>query len=319
MRQRVMIAMALACNPKLLIADEPTTALDVTIQAQILDLMRDLKQPARLGDHADHPRPRRGGRDVPAGGGDVRRPQGRGGPGRGLFARPLHPYTRGLLGSVPKLGSSLVEGGRTKLAEIPGLCPACGRRSSAARSPGAVRWRPNYARASHRRSRPRHRHRRLHYAEGAWRHEHADRIPRYAPSLAGGGWGEGAVRGPPPPTPPQGEADSGPSSRRTSAARGQRPEEALPDLRRHSWPEPRRSTRSMAFVLHRSRRRFRCGGVGLRQVTVGKRSCGFIRSPTAKCISRASASTIFRRVSYDHCAGACRWCSRTHSPRSIRA
>ena len=63
MRQRVMIAMALACNPKLLIADEPTTALDVTIQAQILDLMRDLKTPAGLGDHADHPRSRRGGRD----------------------------------------------------------------------------------------------------------------------------------------------------------------------------------------------------------------------------------------------------------------
>ena len=64
MRQRVMIAMALACNPKLLIADEPTTALDVTIQAQILDLMRDLKRPAGLGDHADHARSRRGGRDV---------------------------------------------------------------------------------------------------------------------------------------------------------------------------------------------------------------------------------------------------------------
>ena len=71
MRQRVMIAMALACNPKLLIADEPTTALDVTIQAQILDLMRDLKRRHGIGDHADHARSRRGGRDVPARGGDV--------------------------------------------------------------------------------------------------------------------------------------------------------------------------------------------------------------------------------------------------------
>ena len=125
MRQRVMIAMALACNPKLLIADEPTTALDVTIQAQILDLMRDLKH--RLGSAimlithdlgvvAEMCRAR---------GGDVRRAQGGGGDrSTEIFARPLHPYTRGLLGSVPKLGSSLGDGGRGKLAEIAGLVPS---------------------------------------------------------------------------------------------------------------------------------------------------------------------------------------------------
>ncbi len=67
MRQRAMIAMALACNPKLLIADEPTTALDVTIQAQIVDLVKKLRERIRHGDHLDHPRPghhRRAGRSA---------------------------------------------------------------------------------------------------------------------------------------------------------------------------------------------------------------------------------------------------------------
>jgi len=123
MRQRVMIAMALACNPKLLIADEPTTALDVTIQAQILDLMRDLK--TRLGsaimlithdlgvvaEMAERVVVMYAGRKVEEA------------PVVEIFGRPLHPYTRGLIGAVPKLGSSLVEGGRGKLAEIAGLVP----------------------------------------------------------------------------------------------------------------------------------------------------------------------------------------------------
>jgi peptide/nickel transport system ATP-binding protein len=124
MRQRVMIAMALACNPRLLIADEPTTALDVTIQAQILDLMRDLK--TRLGsaimlithdlgvvaEMAQRVVVMYAGRKVEEA------------PVNELFARPMHPYTRGLLGAVPKLGSSLDEGGRTRLAEIAGLVPS---------------------------------------------------------------------------------------------------------------------------------------------------------------------------------------------------
>ncbi|MGE0221616.1 MAG: ABC transporter ATP-binding protein [Acetobacteraceae bacterium] len=123
MRQRVMIAMALACNPKLLIADEPTTALDVTIQAQILDLMRDLK--TRMGsaimlithdlgvvaEMAARVVVMYAGRKVEEA------------PVTEIFGRPLHPYTRGLIGAVPKLGSSLEEGGRGKLSEIPGLVP----------------------------------------------------------------------------------------------------------------------------------------------------------------------------------------------------
>ena len=124
MRQRVMIAMALACNPKLLIADEPTTAHDVTIQAQILDLMRGLKD--RLGsaimlithdlgvvaEMAERVVVMYAGRKVEEA------------PVREIFARPMHPYTLGLLGAVPKLGSSLNTTGRSRLAEIPGLVPS---------------------------------------------------------------------------------------------------------------------------------------------------------------------------------------------------
>ncbi len=127
MRQRVMIAMALACNPKLLIADEPTTALDVTIQAQILDLMAELKH--RIGaaivlithdlgvvaEVAERVMVMYAGRKVEEA------------PVAALFRAPRHPYTQGLLGAVPKLGSSLT-GTETRLAEIPGTVPSLKRR-----------------------------------------------------------------------------------------------------------------------------------------------------------------------------------------------
>jgi oligopeptide/dipeptide ABC transporter ATP-binding protein len=118
MRQRVMIAMTLSCNPTLLIADEPTTALDVTIQAQILELMRRLQEEYKmsimmithnlgvvsrmcdevvvmyLGKIVEHA--------------DVRT----------LFHNPAHPYTQGLLNSIPKLG-----GRRSRLEPIKGVVP----------------------------------------------------------------------------------------------------------------------------------------------------------------------------------------------------
>jgi len=120
MRQRAMIAIALACNPKLLIADEPTTALDVTVQAQILDLMRDLK--ARLGsaillithdlaivaEMAERVVVMYAGRNVEEA------------PVAELFKNPLHPYTRGLLGAIPRLGA----GRKRRLAEIEGQVPS---------------------------------------------------------------------------------------------------------------------------------------------------------------------------------------------------
>ena len=169
MRQRVMIAMALACNPKLLIADEPTTALDVTIQAQILDLMRELK--SRLGsaimlithdlgvvaEMCQRVVVMYAGRKVEEG------------PVEEIFARPLHPYTRGLLGSVPKLGSSLVDGGRAKLAEIPGLVPSLRQKIVGCAFAGRCPMATELCRASRRRSRPRRRDHLVacHYAETA--------------------------------------------------------------------------------------------------------------------------------------------------------
>jgi peptide/nickel transport system ATP-binding protein len=120
MRQRVLIAMAIACRPALVIADEPTTALDVTIQAQILDLLRDMKQAFDLSlllithdlgviaETADHVAVMYAGRVVEYG------------PVREVFRQPMHPYTRGLLASLPT--------GRpgTRLNAIDGTVPMLG-------------------------------------------------------------------------------------------------------------------------------------------------------------------------------------------------
>ncbi|MBE9573420.1 MAG: ABC transporter ATP-binding protein [Proteobacteria bacterium] len=123
MRQRAMIAMALACNPEILIADEPTTALDVTIQAQIIDLMLQLKEELGmaiilithdLGIIAETVK-----RVIVMYAGKIVEEA----PTRTIFKTPLHPYSQGLLQSMPRLGDK-VRLGRVRLEEIPGVVPS---------------------------------------------------------------------------------------------------------------------------------------------------------------------------------------------------
>ena len=121
MRQRVMIAIALACNPQLLIADEPTTALDVTIQAQILDLMQELKD--RLGmavmliTHAMGVVAEVAQRVVVMYAGKVVEEASV----EDLFARPRHPYTQGLIRSIPRIDTAAIH--KVRLEAIPGTVP----------------------------------------------------------------------------------------------------------------------------------------------------------------------------------------------------
>jgi oligopeptide transport system ATP-binding protein len=134
MRQRVMIAMALACQPRLIIADEPTTALDVTVQAQILDLLKELTRETGsslllithdlgvVARYADRVAVMYGGRIVEAA------------PARELYKSPRHPYTRGLMASVPRLDADVgrplvpIDGQPPDLARLPAGCafsPRC--------------------------------------------------------------------------------------------------------------------------------------------------------------------------------------------------
>jgi oligopeptide/dipeptide ABC transporter ATP-binding protein len=136
MQQRVMIAMALACNPALLVADEPTTALDVTIQAQVLDLLKELKREIGMsillithnlgivGDLADTVAVMYAGRIVEYA------------PATELLRRPRHPYTQALMRSIPKLGANI-----ERLQTIPGSVP------NAARLPAGCKFAPRCDRA----------------------------------------------------------------------------------------------------------------------------------------------------------------------------
>jgi peptide/nickel transport system ATP-binding protein len=123
MRQRVMIAMAMVCRPKLLIADEPTTALDVTIQAQILSLMVGLKEEIGMSllliTHNLGVVAQMASRVVVMYAGQVVEEA----PVADLFDRPFHPYTQGLLRSMPRLGGRSA-GHAHRLTEIPGIVPA---------------------------------------------------------------------------------------------------------------------------------------------------------------------------------------------------
>jgi peptide/nickel transport system ATP-binding protein len=122
MRQRVMIAMALSCNPKLLIADEPTTALDVTIQAQILELLQDMK--SRFGmaimliTHAMGVVAETAQRVVVMYAGRVIEEA----PVDQLFANPRHPYTQGLIRSIPRIDTAVTR--KERLEAIPGVVPS---------------------------------------------------------------------------------------------------------------------------------------------------------------------------------------------------
>ena len=136
MQQRVMIAMALACNPALLVADEPTTALDVTIQAQILDLLKELKSQLGMsillithnlgivGELADHVAVMYAGRIVETS------------PAAALLEKPLHPYTLALMRSIPNLGERAA-----RLQSIPGTVP------NAADLPAGCKFHPRCDRA----------------------------------------------------------------------------------------------------------------------------------------------------------------------------
>lgn len=140
MRQRAMIAMALSCHPRLLLADEPTTALDVTIQAQIVELMERLKEETRtsivlithnlglIAEMAKRVAVMYMGKIIEES------------LVEDLFLEPLHPYTQGLLGSIPWIGRKM-ESGRKQLQEIPGMVP------SLLEMPGGCSFHPRCSRA----------------------------------------------------------------------------------------------------------------------------------------------------------------------------
>ena len=326
MRQRAMIAMSIANDPDVLIADEPTTALDVTIQAQVLEVFERIQDRTELGDPAHHPRPRRRRRRRRPGAGDVRRPPGRDRHRRRDLLRAAATPTR--RACSPRCPASTATGRRAGCYRIKGQppslirlppgcavppalpaaprCPACatpidpswrdgrrpttGRRATSPTSSTGDRP-PSDLAAIDRRVR-----------EDDARVEPADRRPS--------------------------DRGAAPSSRRPPgrpAARGPRPGQALPDPRRAC--SAARSAQVHAVVRRQLRRRRRAR----RSALVGESGCG--KSTTgrlraapdradrrARCSSTAATSpTLERREHAARCAGGCRSSSRIRTRRSTRA
>ncbi len=294
LRQRVMIAMALSCEPKLLIADEPTTALDVTIQAQILALLHDLKD--RLGmamllithdmgviaGHADRVQVMYAGRMVEV----TKTPN--------LFAHMRHPYTRALLASIPRLSQD----NKRRLLTIGGLPPDLAQ--PAARLPVRAEVQPGHRQVPQRRA-------------AAGRGDRRSTCSRAGIRSTGPPCGRAArprARWRSPPARPGRTAKRAQRRAGGPAARGARSGQGVPGHRRGDLAaQGRRRARGVQRLVHRDRgRNVRPGGrVGLRQDhhRAGRRGARAART-RAPCCWTARASSPSAPVS---CAGSGVTCS----------